>query len=144
MALPERRQNGRQHVGAEPVGTGEPQHAFELRISAGEATLEGKRLLLHPLGVFEDSVALVGQDEAVGGPLEQRMADRGLQRPQPASHGWLGLTQAPRGRAERARTCDCEKDSEIAPLHPTPKQNCMDIVQVLLMAMQKAKRNLPE
>jgi hypothetical protein len=91
--------------------------------------LEGERLLLHPLGVFEENDALVGQDEAVGGPLEQHMADRGFQRPQPPSHGWLGLTEAPRGRAERIRAGDCEKYPEIAPLHSTPKQNCMNFVQ---------------
>src|SRR5262249_49810269 len=61
-------------------------------------------------------IALVGQHEAVGGPLEKRMAHGVLERAQPPPHCRLRLTELPGRGAESALARHCQEDSEIAPL----------------------------
>src|SRR5215813_4802567 len=109
-------EDGRQHVGSKPVRRGDTQRALELRLVAGEPALEGERFLLDALGMTKNRIALVGQHEAVGGPLEKRMAHGVLERAQPPPHCRLRLTELPGRGAESALARHCQEDSEIAPL----------------------------
>jgi hypothetical protein len=57
------------------------------------------------------------------------VADRLLERPDPATHGRLRLSEPPRRGTERASACHGQKDPEVAPFHRAIMQKCMEIVQ---------------
>ena len=74
-------QHRRQHERAEPVRGGQAEQPLQLRLAAGQLPLEGKHLLLDPLGMAKHRGALVGDHEPLARTLEQRVPDGGFQRP---------------------------------------------------------------
>ena len=103
---------------AEPIGRGNPQHAFELLRLPGEASFDGECLLIHAFGMPEQERAFIGQDESARGPLEQRMPDRGFEGAQSPAHRRLRQRQRPRRRAQRSGAGYRQENAQVAPFHP--------------------------
>jgi len=117
VGLDEFGEHRREHVHAEPVGRRDAQLALQRLTLPGQLALEGDGFFLHALRVRQQRGALVGEGEALGAALEQRMAHVVLQRAQAPSHRRLALAGEPGGAIERSRAGDREEDPDVAPLH---------------------------
>src|SRR5262249_14507919 len=109
-------EDGRQHVGSKPIRRGDAQRALKLRLVAGEPALEGERFFLDTLGVTENDMAFVSQDEAISGPLEKSVAHSVLERAQSPPHRRLCLTKLPGDHAKSTLAGHRQEDSKITPV----------------------------
>ncbi len=111
------RDDGRQHMGAKPVGRGYAEGSAKLLLPARKPPLHGERALFHLLRERDDGAAFLGQDMPVSGALEQRLAGRLLERAEAPADSGMAETERARRFAQRAGPHDGQKDAYVAPLH---------------------------
>jgi hypothetical protein len=109
--------DGRQHVGAEPVRTGNAQQTRELVLDPGQASLKRQCLFFDALRMAQGRIPFVGQHKTFNRSLEERMANRSFERTKSPSHGRLGLADLARGGAKRALASNRQKNTKVAPFH---------------------------
>ena len=124
---------------AKPVRGRYPQRAFQLLVCAIQLAGERQRLRLHALGVAQHGGALVGQDEALGGPLKQGVAQRMLQRLQPAAHGGLALLEGTACGTQRAVPGNGQEHLYVIPVHRLHHTKVNGKVSILWLFIQKRK-----
>ena len=115
------------------------EDAARLRVRSAAARRRWKASASSSMrSAWPSTAAFVGQHEAIGGALKQRLAHGGFERAQPPAHGRLRLAELAGGGAERAFARDRQEDRRsLHSIAQTPSiQICMDIVLYLLISMQ--------
>ena len=109
----------RQPRRAEPDGGGHPQHAGGQVAGIGQPRLYGVELHHHLAGGAEQVLALLGQHQTAGMPVEQRHPEFLLERRHLPAHRRLAHVERLARMGEAARLGRRVKDLELVPVHPT-------------------------
>ena len=117
VALVEPRQPRHQPQRAEAHGGRHAELAQNLLLAVADARGGGVEALGHRGGGVEQKLPLLGQNQAARVAVEERGAERVLERADLAADGRLAQMQHVPGMRERARRRDGVEDPELVPIH---------------------------
>jgi L-ascorbate metabolism protein UlaG (beta-lactamase superfamily) len=121
VAGAEARDEGRQHLPPEPLGTGQAHGAREAGVAARGDPLHRKRRGVDLLDVPEDRGLGGRQREAAGRPAEEPRPEATLEGLETATDRWLRDAEAARRRRQVSVPRHHEEESQVVPVERLPK-----------------------